>query len=111
MQSQITRTLLRLGSDRDGPPHAESAVSTVLLGCQLTEQASKCKRLYVLAEGPSWFALYKPPFWVAGGPPKAEVDADAEQKMLPEEGKEQLNMQVWINEQLAVHYMICNDAM
>ena len=67
--------------------------------------------MYILAEGPSWFALYKPPFWVAGGPPKAEVDADAEQKMLPEEGKEQLNMQVWINEQLAVHYMICNDAM
>ena len=67
--------------------------------------------MYVLAEGPSWFALYKPPFWLAAEPPKAEADADAEEKMLPEEGKESLKMQVWISEQLAVHYLICKDAM
>ena len=70
------------------------------------EQAWKCKRLYVLAEGPSWFALYKPPFWVVA----ASGDADAEKKMLPEAGKEKLNMLVWIYEELAVHYLICKDA-
>ena len=82
LQKQLTRTLLRLGSDRDGPPLAKSPVSTVLLGCHLIEQASKCERLNVLAEGPSWFALYKPPFW----------DAGAKENLLPEEGKEKLNM-------------------
>ena len=31
--------------------------------------------------------------------------------MLSEKGKDTLNMQVWMHDQLAVHYLICKDVM
>merc|ERR1711933_79869 len=72
---------------------------------------------YLIAEGPHWFALYKPPFWeisvdsveaarVASSTPFA---GDEDTSIEEDVKRNCLKMQEWVRPKLAPHYPICND--
>lgn len=68
----ISRTMLRLGHDRDGLVDPKGVASALPAAAdtkpdpQAFDDSAKCGQPYVLAEGPHWFALYKPPLWEVG---------------------------------------------
>jgi len=65
----LTFTALRRGRDLDVHADATGALSTLsldagmALGSMYSDGASNFERPRVLAEGPHWFALVKPPYW------------------------------------------------
>merc|ERR1712025_1398784 len=69
LEAWITRAVLRLGHDCDGQSCSKSAASSLFtIRGMVQDQRHREHTLefdlpYILAEGPHWFALYKPPFW------------------------------------------------
>ena len=128
----MTRAALRLGyvCDRQrsygqvGTVPSASILTSLasagnVTGWKVDAHASQFEQPYVLVEGLHLFALYKPPFWevsvdsttrTAAVTAFDEDDATTEDEMPPEEGRQKLKMQIWIQQHLASHYPICKDA-
>ena len=75
MQLHISRSAFRLSREFDGqrrPKSSKSAAAAILAGamalsgCKDDQSILKSEFPSILAEGPHWFALYKPPFWISG---------------------------------------------